>query len=58
MFTTSEIHEKRKWDIREILNCWNGVKKEERAKAGVKILVRKKWAKAMDTWRAINEGII
>ncbi|XP_072380599.1 uncharacterized protein [Diabrotica undecimpunctata] len=41
-----------------IFYFWSGKKKEERAAAGVGILVKKKWVKTIKTWEPINERIV
>jgi len=41
-----------------IFHCWSGVQKQERAKAGIGILMKAKWIKPIKTWEPINERII
>lgn len=39
-------------------HIWSGVNKNERAQAGVSILVRNKWSEKIQHWQEINERII
>lgn len=45
-------------DIDGVFHCWSGVRKEERAKAGVGVLIKNKWRKSIKSWEPINERII
>lgn len=45
-------------EIGGALHIWSGVKKEQRAKAGVGILVKKKFRKNIKTWEPVNERVI
>ncbi|XP_072380622.1 uncharacterized protein [Diabrotica undecimpunctata] len=41
----------------EIIHCWSGIDKKERAKAGIAIILKKKWEPAIENWEPINERI-
>ncbi|XP_060528331.1 craniofacial development protein 2-like [Cylas formicarius] len=45
-------------DIDGHLHMWSGINKENRAKAGVSVLINKKWKKTITSWEPINEHII
>lgn len=41
----------------EDLHLWSGVKKEERGKAGLLILIKKKWKNSVRHWESVHEII-
>lgn len=44
-------------NLEDVIHCWSGVKKEEHAKAGVAILIKKKLANNIQDWQPVNERI-
>ncbi|XP_060530421.1 craniofacial development protein 2-like [Cylas formicarius] len=44
--------------IDDVFYCWSGVKKQERAKAGIGILIKKKWIKCIKSLEPINDRVI
>ncbi|XP_072379093.1 uncharacterized protein [Diabrotica undecimpunctata] len=43
--------------MEEVIHCWSGIDKKERAKAGIAIILKKKWEHAIENWEPINERI-